>query len=226
MKRVEKIIRQILDDPEAAADGVLVNRLLDKFHDGAPLEYLHPLLLSPDPRIASSGAWIASELGSRGKPLLQIAFSLLRHADKRVRFWVIDCVLEWADSSNGREVAGVISLLDDPEKAVRWKTMMFLYRSSKDQLESALAWLSRNEPESAYLAGLRWLLSDSAQDAAEVEKMLEHPVDEMRKYGVVAAARMATSNKHPLTVAASSGEPDIVEFATDSLGFLDTPKKS
>jgi hypothetical protein len=39
----------MLDHPSAASDEVLVNRLLDEFHSGAPPEYLRPLLLSQDP---------------------------------------------------------------------------------------------------------------------------------------------------------------------------------
>lgn len=166
----------MLDDPGSASDKVLVNRLLNEFHSGAPLEYPRPLLLSSDPQIAASGAWMASELGLQGKPLLAIVFDLLRHADKRVRFWVIDCILLWTDSSSDREVAGVILLLDDPEEAVRWKAMGFLTSAANNQLESALHWFAREEPQSPDLPGLRWLLSDVAQNAAPVVRMLANPV--------------------------------------------------
>ena len=225
MKRVETIVRQMLEDPGAAADEELVNRLLDEFHSGAPLEYLRPLLLSPDPEVARSGAWIASELGPRGKPLLDVVFTLLRHPDKRVRFWVNDCILSWTDSSNGREVAGVISSVDDPEMAVRWKAMLFLSRAETNQLAAALDWFAKEEPESLHVPGLRWLLSDIAQDAAAVEKMLANPVAQMRKYAVVAAAKMAATNRHPLTIAASSEDSDVVDFATERLEFLRATEK-
>ena len=210
----------MLDDSGAAADEVLVNRLLDEFHSGASLEYLHPLLLNPDPQIASSGAWIASELGSQGKPLLAVVFTLLRHPDKRVRFWVIDCIQSWADSSNAQEIAGVVSLLDDPEAAIRWKAMLFLSRSDRNQLETALDWFAKEEPQSPHLPGLSWLLSDAAEDAAAVEMMLASPVVQMRKYAVIAAAKMAPYNRHSLTVAASSRDSDVADFATDRLEFL------
>lgn len=220
MNKVEKIINQILDNPGAAAHDLLVNRLLEQFQSGAPLEYLRPLLLSDDPQIASSAAWIASELGSEGQPLLDVVVDLLDHPDKRVRFWVTDCILLWADSASGKAVARVIALLDDPEKAVRWKAMGFVRRAAKDQLEAALDWFSANEPESPQVSGLRWFLSDTAQDAAAVEKMIQHPVTEMRKYGAVAAAKIASRDRHPLTVAASSEDEDIVDFASDSLEAL------
>ncbi len=92
--------------------------------------------------------------------------------------------------------------------------------SSRDQLKSALDWFSANEPESPHLPGLRWLLSDTAQDASAVDKMLANPVSQMRKYAVIAAAKMAPDNRDPLTVAASSEDSDVADFATDGLEFL------
>jgi len=79
MKDIEEIIGELTSNPETADDGLLVNELLEQFHDGAPLEYLRPLLLSPDPQLASSGAWIASELGVQGKCLLDVMANLLGH---------------------------------------------------------------------------------------------------------------------------------------------------
>ena len=65
-KKVERIIGQIISNPEKADDGRLANRLLDEFHSGAPLEYLPPLLLSSDPRsqtlgLGSHRSWVRKE---------------------------------------------------------------------------------------------------------------------------------------------------------------------
>ena len=174
-----------------------------------------PLLLSSDPDLASSGAWMASELGEKGKVLLDVVVNLLRHPDKRVRFWIIDCVLLWADPSRGRELANVIRLIDDPEKAVRWKAMVFLSRASREQLESALAWLVSEDPESPNVLGLEWLLADTGNEAGAVETMLKNLDPRMRKYAAVAAARMALENQHPLLIASSLSDSEVAEFAAD-----------
>ena len=69
MKQVKRIIERFVKNPD---DGQLANLLLEQFHSGAPLELLLPLLLSPDEEIASSAAWIASELGPHGESLLDV----------------------------------------------------------------------------------------------------------------------------------------------------------
>lgn len=220
MKKVERLIEQIIRTPETVDDGRLANCLLDQFHRGAPLENLRPLLLSPHPELASSGAWIASELGEKGKPLLNVVVNLLEHPDKRVRFWIIDCVLLWAGPSKQRELSKAVRLIDDREKAVRWKAMVFLSRASRDQLEAALAWFLSEEPESPNVLGLRWLLGATGSDVEAVEAMLENTEPRMRKYAAVAAVRMALENQHSLVIAASLGDTEVAEFAADSLGSL------
>ena len=211
---VEKILKLITSNPARVDDGMLANTLLEQFLNGAPMKPLRSLMLSPDMDLAGLGAWIASELGENGKPLLDLTGDLLQHPSKKVRFWMIDCVLLWTDSSNGKELSLAVRLIDDPEKAVRWKTMVFLSRASERQLDAALAWFSKTEPGSPIGSGLRWLL-DTERDNEAVEAMLHHSHPRMRKFAAVAASRMAVHNQHPLLIAASSSDSEIAEFAAD-----------
>ena len=220
MADIDEIIQELTSNPESAQNGRVVNQLLEHFQDGAPLEYLRSLMLSPDPQLSSAGAWIASELGVEGKPLLDVVSSLLDHPDKRVRFWSIDCILLWAGIFNGNELANTVRLLDDSEKAVRWKAIGFLSRASVEQLKSALAWLTKEEPESTYVRGLQWLLSASGIDAEAIEAMLLSAEPQMRKYAVAAAARLAAKNQHPLITASVSHDLEVAEFAGDWLSSL------
>jgi hypothetical protein len=217
MKKVVMLIEELMASPETADDESQALSLLSQFHRGAPLDYLRPLLLSPDPRLVSLGAWIASELGEQGKPLLHLVGGLLTHPAKGVRFDIIDCVLLWAGPSGGCEIAQVVQLIADPEKAVRWKVMGFLARASSDQLESALAYLDKEEPRSRHAFGLRWLLSAGGRDVETIESELRSPDARMRKYAAVAAVRMSTKNRRPLLLAVSSDDPEVAEFATDKV---------
>ncbi|HYL99833.1 MAG TPA: hypothetical protein VEZ90_12835 [Blastocatellia bacterium] len=217
MKKVEQLVEQMLTSAENLDDGLLANSLLSEFHRGAPLAYLRPLLLSPDHRVAALGAWIASELGQKGKPLLDAVSPLLSHPNRRVRFWIIDCVLLWAGPSDGREISQAACLIDDPEKAVRWKAMIFLYRASTDQLEAALAFLESEDSRSPNAVALRWLLSVPACDTETIARELRGPDARLRKYAAVAAARLGSQNKQPLAAAALSDDPEVAEFAADRL---------
>ena len=131
------LIAQLVANPDSLQVDSLVQELLAQYHQGSPVESLRTLLTSKADRLVGEAVWIASELGEGGRPLLRDIASLLRHHSKKVRFWSIDCVLLWAGRSSGDVVASTVTLLDDPEKAVRWKAMGFLARAPHDQLQAA-----------------------------------------------------------------------------------------
>jgi len=132
--RAEKFTERILANPNSSQLGVIANDLLREYHRGYPVENLRSLLANRDECIVITGAWIASELGAKGTPLLADISRLIGHPQKKVRFSVIDCLLVWAGPSNQAELASVIGLLSDPEAGVRWKVMDFLSRATPEQL--------------------------------------------------------------------------------------------
>ena len=211
--RVQQIIQQITKNPEMSEDGELANRLVVEFQRGAPLQYLEPVLLSRDDKIAGLGAWLATELGVKGRPLLGVVSPLLHHTSRVVRYWSIECLLLWAGPSDGSEISEVIALLDDPEEKVRWKVMWFLDNASSYQLVSALSYLDEKESQSPNAAGLRWLLSSSGQDPGAILGELKSPDPRMRKFAAAAAARLSPTNWQPLLAARSSDDPEVAKFA-------------
>jgi hypothetical protein len=220
MKTIEQLIEQALAVAGTPADGVAANLLLREFHKGAPLEKLSPLLLSPEPRVAQLGAWIAQELGEMGKPLLAVVSQLLGHPDRDVRFWLIDCVLLWAGPSEPRVISDVVQLAGDPDRAVRLQALQFLARASREQLESALAFLEGKGRVSDDRAALAWMLSPLGREAEEVGRALGSPDSYTRRYAAAAAARMSGEDRGPLTLAASSDDPEVQRFATSYLAWL------
>src|SRR5438128_9103154 len=198
MDRARQLLKEVLDDPRSSNIGILANDLLGEFHRGFPVENLRKLLSSSDEEVVKTGVFIVSELGNKAVPLLADVVRLLKHPTKMVRFDSVDSVLTCAAPSNKAELASVIPLVDDTEGGVRWKAMDFLCRASEEQLEAALSFLSETEPGSTHLRGLRWLLSERGHDADEVMQFLQSRDALVRKYGVVAAVRMAKRNADPL----------------------------
>ena len=127
-----------------------------------------------------------------------------------------DCILLWAEPSDGREIAQVVRLINDPEKAVRWKATVFLSSASRDQLESPLAFFDTEEPGSPNALGLRWLLSAAGRDVETVDDELRSLDARMRKYAA-AAVRVSVENRHPLLLAPSSDDSEVAQFAGDML---------
>ena len=218
--RADNLVELITRTPGSSQIDVLSNDLVKEFYRGYPLTNLRPLLRSPDPALVAAGVWIASELGEKGRPLLNDVSALLRHPEKDVRFDAINCLLVWATPSNTAELASVIKLVDDPERSVRWKAMDFLARASEEQLRAGLSDLQVNEPECTQVRGLEWILSPQALDPEAVMAALQNQDDVLRKYGAVAARRLSKDNRAPLLYAASVDDPDVKNFAAAGIKLL------
>lgn len=218
--RVDKLMERLVANPRYSQVGKVAIDLLTKFHQGYPLENLRPLLLNDNTELVKVGAWIASELGEKGNALLNDVSPLLQHPESRIRFFAIGCILLWADPSKARELASVVSLIDDPEPRVRWKVMDFLSRATREQLLAALSYFEATNPQSKNIWGLRLLLAADADRPREAMIALQNQDRQMRKYGVVLAQRVAEVNKDPLLYAASVDDPDVKDFASTSISLL------
>jgi len=169
--RAQKLIDHLLSHPDSCESDGVAYELLNEYFRGSPIETLRVLLSSSDDRLVGEATWIASELPELGKPLLKDVRGLLGHQSKKVRFWAVLCVLLWADSSNGCELASAIPLVDDIEKGVRWQAMGFLSMTSREQLQAALAQLRAENANSPYICELGWLLG---QKGAILYRSLPH----------------------------------------------------
>ena len=211
------MIDRIMSNPDSCDDGILVNDLLREFHRGYPIEKLRPLMLSDNEKVAKVGIWVASELGGKAAPLLDDLTKLLHHPERYVRYFAIDSLLTCATREKEAAIAAVVSMLDDTDGAVRWKALDFLSRASAEQLEAGLSCLSKTEPDSLHLVGLRRLLGGDAGSPNEALSLLGSDSSTLRKYGVVAAVRMAEVTQEPLAVASSIDDEDVSGFAKDAL---------
>lgn len=219
--RAERFSNRLIAEPGSPEAGLWMNDLLTEFHRGYPLENLRRLLLNDNIEVVKAGAWIASELGEKGRPLLDDVLPLLHHSDSKVRFSAIDCILLWADSSKGAELAKTAMLIEDSTARVRWKAMDFLSRANREQLEAALNYLRSTDPQSKHVSGLLLLLGSGKDNSRRATAALNDTDQLMRKYGVVLARRVAASDKGPLLYAASMmDDPDVKDFAETSISLL------
>jgi hypothetical protein len=220
MDQTKRLIERLVSNPVASESEGVASELLAEYQRGSPIESLRILLSSADDRVAGEGAWIASELSDEGKPLIRDVRDLLAHRAKKVRFWALDCVLLWAGSSDGHELASAVALVDDAENAVRWKAMGFLSMASREQLQAAYAEFKQARPDSPYARELKWLLDSERSDAVPIIAALRGNDSRRRRFAAAAAFRMAKSDSEPLRCAASVGDPEIAQFAGDMLKRL------
>jgi HEAT repeat protein len=215
-ERAHKLMTNLSANSKSPHAGVIMNDLLGEFHRGYPVNNLLTLLNASNDDIVEAGAWIASELGIKGKSLLSAIAPLLRHSSNSVRFSAIDCVLLWADPTHQAELASVVGLLEDPDPGVRWKAMEFLSRASREQLQSILHVFELTQRDSAYTTGLAWLLDPKNLSSEPIKSGLESENPILRKYAAV-AARRSIEKQELLSYATLNSDADVKDFAETSL---------
>jgi hypothetical protein len=224
LTRCDSLLRRILDGEAKDDNGKLLAELLKGLFEGYPIEELRILLRHSDPFIVECGVWLASELGGRARPIFADLVPLLRFTSPWVRSEVLICLLVCADPfSDGQVLATGTSLIVDPEQSVRWHACEFLMRASFEQLRAAIPFLDEAQPEVSF--GLRWLLSPEASSDDAVTQMLGHASPILRRFGVVAAARLFPVSEVPFDHARQSPHEEIRLYADRRHDLLRLEKK-
>jgi hypothetical protein len=190
------------------------NELLSEFFEGYPPEKLIPLLRSDDEDTVKIGAFIAQELGAQVRPLMPELIPLLNHPSKVVRYDTLNAILLAGTGDDGEAIARAISLVDDPELAVRKNALDFLARADREQLAAALPHLTGGE----FVSGLDWLIeidNSSANEASdvEIESRLASEDRLVRWFAGVAAARAYRRNPDLLDRMADGRDEELKAFA-------------
>lgn len=194
-----------------------VANLLDYFRSGQDLKQLRELLISPNAETAEKAAWILSELGQIGRPLLAECQSLLAHQRKLVRFYALDSILANAPVAAGDTVAKAILLLKDPERAVQWKCLNLLRRIDAESLVTA-----RSHTEARWVQDhLEWLLNQlESPSLQEISSQVHSPSFEARAFAAVAAARGGRLFAPALAALLVDRRDSIADFAKHELEDL------
>lgn len=204
------LIARITNNPADAT----AHALLSEFQSGYPVDQLRRLLQHHDERVVRLGAWLASELGARGTPLVHDLPKLLEHRSRYVRFYVIDSILSAATTDHGEAISAAVERIGDADAAVRWKTLNFLAQASHAQLVAGLPFV----PNPAIASFLKWLLDvERLSDTTKVIAALGHNEPLQRLFASAAASRLADHDRSSLRFAAASTDPEVVAFAREQL---------
>jgi hypothetical protein len=172
------------------------------------------LLQSDEARAVEAGAWIASELGDLIAPLTPELSGLLSHPSRLVRFFVLDGLLNASTAEHGQALGAAVQLIQDPDDAVRWKTMNFLARASAEQLVASLPFIGSRSVAKL----IQWLVeSDRTTDTAGVIRRLEDPDPLFRIVAAAAAVRLASRDEAALERAVASVDREINSFAREQV---------
>lgn len=212
--RGDRLINRLLQ----GGNGTTANELLKEFFSGYPVENLRPLLASEEESVVKAAAWLFSELGREAAPIFDAVVPLLAHESKYVRFFSIDVVLVCGADREGKAIARAIALLLDAEDAVRWKSLVFIAKASRDQLAASLVHQQSQELQRL----TSWLLdvenSESHMEHVRTALANEHALH--RLFASAAAVRLYLVSPVLLKVAAESPDREVASFASEQLKLL------
>lgn len=218
MSRADELIEALVDGKHGEELAAFANELQQEFHRGYPVGHLKDLLTSHHVDVVKAGAWIASELGIKARPLLQEIAKLLHHDSPYIRFFAIDSVLSCATENDGRTIAEVVALLlEDPEGSVRWKAADFLTRCSDGQISAAVAQLESEGGHAELASELRRLLSHRTPTSSAIAQILRRGSRTEATLAMVMAARREVLDDELLALAQTLDDPDLGEIARSEI---------
>jgi hypothetical protein len=188
-----------------------------------PAENLSRLIRSGRSKAVANGAFVVSELGAQAAEIIDEVDFLLGHPLRDARFDALDAALASASGEHGGTLAKAVMLVDDPDQAVRWKTLKFLANSTPGQLAAAIPYLADR-----HIADLvTWLASAGSEMASlpDIRSRLNDPDKETRMFAAAAAARVAAADRRGIEDAATSDDPEIRSFAESLISMLNLDRE-
>jgi hypothetical protein len=207
------LVRKIIEG--GPGEGRLANDLLAKFFEGYPVTELRRLFRASEKAVVEVGVWLASELGAKGRPLIDDIVALLDHPSIRVRYFAVDFMMTNVRAGDTDAIRKVVDLIDDPARAVRTEVMKFLAVIA-DDVALAAQQIARQSGREVEARGLDLIVDAvAARNTAAIRRGLADQNDALRRYAGAAAARLRNYDRRPLEFALRSDDPDLNTFATE-----------
>jgi len=212
--RGDKLVSEIISDPDFASRKGVTNDLLEEFFRGYSLENLKALMRHENHAVAQQGAWIASELPDAAPELLNDAVVLLAHPDRKVRFYALDVVVLAGGGERNQQYVHLIKALEDRDAAVS-KHALFLFSRIREagQLATARRHFESAEPRSYHHKGLSLVADARSVSSDDVQSLLRSSDPLERKYGLAIAERLSGDRPELLDFAEASEDQEISDLA-------------
>ena len=217
-----ELIHDLLADPIKFHNEGHANALLQTFFDGEPVEILRPLLHCRVSLVQHAVIFVASELGKRATPLIGDVIPLMYLGDRYVRFHATEILAVCAVAEHSHEFAHVVQMLDSQDEVLRRLAMFLMSRVDIAQLAAARCRLAECGPRSeVHVQGLCTLESGSRASSEMIKSMIISDDAVVRRYGAIAAHRLARDLPELVKTVLSSDDPDLREFSIQATEFVE-----
>lgn len=217
LQQSKELFRELQLNPEAFAG---YNQLLTLFFKGLPLSILQELLRSPHKRVLKGALFIAEELGASANDVLPDIVRAAASAHPEIRAAAYAAICMTISKNDQGEFCYVIVGLVDPDPQCRKMAMLWAMRIENARLKAALEAMEQSGMEPSIQVGLRWLLAESAQNPTQIMTWINKADPLLRRFGAVAAGRVASAHPQLLEIASHLDYQDIKEAASAQIRFL------
>ncbi|MCI5075540.1 hypothetical protein [Oricola sp.] len=188
------MIAQVL---AGGGDYDLLWSLIGAVRNGFPVENLRPLLVSENPRITATAAYLAYELGSDMRPVLDDLVPLADHPGAQWRSDIIIAMTDCVGPDNLDALSRIMLAFDDPEPFVHRAAMNFVIGAESLTLVHAVGEAAARFPGSPFETILSMLLGKRTRldtrslrmTDARLKQFIDHDEPVVRRFGVGLAAR-------------------------------------
>lgn len=219
-----ELIQKALANPDGFT-GADSNDLLSCFFRGFPISYLADLLRQDNDNVVGSGLFIAEELHGRVAPVLDQIVAHTRHPNSSIRDSAYEAISCCAAPGHESAFYHVVLGLRDPDPVCRRTVTLSMMRAPEPMLRGASRVLEQNRSDPELLSKLQGLLGPSAQDADRIKECLLSDSPLTRRFGAIAAARIAAIDANLLRVATHSADPDVRTVAATYVRALELQGK-
>jgi hypothetical protein len=208
----ERLIRELLNDPNGFSGRGDDYKLLQEFFDGFPVEELRPLLAHNHRAVRRAVVWLVSELGKEARPLINEALPLLADSERYVRAYALDIIAVCAIGEDADKYVHVIRLLEDADEIMRVQAMFLVSNAEISQLQAAVKQANADFLSSpSHRSGLSLLLTEHL-DVSAASTMIHSSEPLLRKYGAIAAWRFRNRFPELFLTLEANVDPDVRSF--------------
>lgn len=212
LSKGEILLRQIYYDKDSAAtNGVLLNDLWIEVDKGYPVKNILRLLESENIKVNRAGVWVLSELSTSMCCVFDQIKHLIKSKDSSIRFMIMYCVLNCANTKDAESIYLLSKLVEDTERGLRSQALDILTRLEQSQITACMNWLTENNINNSISKGYE-LFIESKEKKFLLEDFMVYLNSEditLKKLTFVAIIRLNLVNDEVREIAKSLDEKDI-----------------
>jgi hypothetical protein len=215
----EQLIRDLLADPRKFDSDGRAYDLLQAYFSGLPLETLRPLLKNDEALVQRAAVFVASELGSQARDLVDDVIPLVQANDRYLQYHAMEIIAVCCEGELSGNFVHVVRALESQDDVLRALAMLLVSNANTSQLEAARQYFdAAGSNHRTHASGLHALVQAHRLDPAIVASMMQDADPLTRRYGAIAARRLLPEFPYLFTAAESSNDLAVREFYRDVVG--------